>query len=154
MKDLAELKADAIRNGRILYKREKTGKPYEIKVEPEIKEIITRYRGKEYLLKFFDKKKPDYYKNFGNCMRQTLRKAGERIGITAPISAYWARHTWATLAIEIGGTMELVSAGLGHSIGAQVTNIYVAYRQKQIDEIARRVIDFVLQKGEFASKKL
>lgn len=83
-------------------------------------------------------------------MRQTLRTAAMRLGMTEKISAYWARHSWATLAIEIGGTMEMVSAGLGHSLGVPVTNIYVAFRQKQIDELARKVIDYILQKGEFA----
>ena len=85
-------------------------------------------------------------------MRQTLRKAAVRLGIKEPISAYWARHSWATLAIEIGGTMEMVSAGLGHSLGVPVTNIYVAYRQKQIDELARKVMDYVLQKGEYENE--
>ena len=153
MKDLSELPPDAIHNGRITYNRDKTHKPYEVKVEPEIFEIIKRYKGKEHLLKFFDGEKPTFYKNFGNCMRQTLRNACSRLGITEPISAYWARHSWATLAIEIGGTMEMVSAGLGHSLGVQVTNIYVAYRQKQIDELARKIIDYVLQKGDYASDK-
>lgn len=149
MKDLSELPENAIHNGRICYDRDKTHKPYEIKVEPEMLEIINRYRGRYHLLKFFDGEKPTYYKNFGNCMRQTLRNAATRLGMTEPISAYWARHSWATLAIEIGGTMEMVSAGLGHALGVPVTNVYVAFRQKQIDELARRVIDYILQKGEF-----
>lgn len=150
MKDLSELPSDAIHNGRIIYRRHKTGKEYEIKVEPEIKEIIDRYKGKKQLLRFFDNKKGDYYKNFGNAMRQTLRNASKSLGITEHISAYWARHSWATIAIEIGGTMELVSAGLGHSFGAPVTTVYVAYRQKQIDELSRRVIDYILDKGEYS----
>ena len=150
MKDLSELTDESLHNGRISYDRDKTGKPYEVKVEPEMMEIIEKYRGRKHLLKFFDGEKPSYYKNFGNCMRQTLRTAAMRLGMTEKISAYWARHSWATLAIEIGGTMEMVSAGLGHSLGVPVTNIYVAFRQKQIDELARKVIDYILQKGEFA----
>ena len=151
MKDLSELPRDAIHHGRILYNRDKTHKQYEIKVEPEMLEIINRYKGRERLLRFFDSGKPSY-KNFGNCMRQTLRNAATRLGITEPISAYWARHSWATLAIEIGGTMEMVSAGLGHSLGVQVTNVYVAFRQKQIDELARKVMDYILQKGEYKNE--
>lgn len=153
MKDLSELPADAIRNGRILYDRDKTGKPYEIKVEPEMLEIIRRYQGKEHLLRFFDGHKPSFYKNFGNCMRQTLRNAASRVGLSEPLSAYWARHSWATIAIELGASMEMVSAGLGHSIGEQVTQVYVAFRQKQVDELASKVIDFVLQKGEYSINK-
>ncbi len=152
MKDLSELPSDAVRNGRITYNRDKTGKAFEIKVEPEIKAILDKYKGKEHLLRFFDGKPAPFYKNFGNCMRQTIRTAATRLGIIEPLSAYWARHSWATLAIEVGGTMEMTTAGLGHSIGVQVTNVYVAFRQKQIDALARKVIDYIMQKGEYADK--
>ncbi|MCP3895319.1 MAG: recombinase, partial [Bacteroides sp.] len=40
-----------IRDGRIEYKREKTGRLYSIKVEPEAEEIMNRYKGDDYLLK-------------------------------------------------------------------------------------------------------
>lgn len=152
-KDLSQLKADAIKNGRIEYDRSKTGKHYDIKVEPEMLEIINRYRGKEKLLKFFDRKADDYYKPFGTNLRNGLRKIARRVGIEEPISAYYSRHSWATLAIELGASMEMVSAGLGHEIGAKVTQVYVAFRQKQIDELARKVIDYVLEKGKYKPKR-
>ncbi len=46
--DLFNVKA--LVGDRIEYKREKTGKLYSVKVDPEAMEIINRYRGKEYLL--------------------------------------------------------------------------------------------------------
>ena len=46
--DLFNLKQ--IVDGRIEYKREKTGKLYSIKVEPEAMEIINRYKGNKFLL--------------------------------------------------------------------------------------------------------
>lgn len=149
MTDLAELPADAIQNGRLQYIREKTGKFYDIKIEPEMMEIIEKYRGNKHLLRFFDGKDADYYKNFGNGMRQSLRNSAKKCGITEPISAYWARHSWSSVAIEIGTDIQYVSAGLGHSLGNQTTQIYIQYRQKQIDDISRRVIDYLLQKGEY-----
>ena len=152
MIDLFGLKADAIKNGRLQYNRSKTGKLYDIKIEPEMQEIIERYKGKEKLLAFFDSKNVDYAYVFSDCLRIVLQNAAKKVGITEKVSAYYSRHTWATLAIELGATMEMVSAGLGHSIGADVTQVYVAFRQKQIDDLARRVIDYVFEKGEFAKK--
>ena len=132
MKDLSELKVQDIPSGVIEYNRDKTGKHIEIKLEPEMIEIIERYKGKEHLLKFFDGHKPsDDYE---------------------PLSAYWARHSWSSLAIEIGIDIAYVSAGLSHSHGAPVTQIYIQYRQKKIDEDSRKVIDYILEKGEFEKK--
>ena len=42
-------------DGRISYRRAKTGTLYNIKVEPEAQEIINRYKGKHYLLNVFDR---------------------------------------------------------------------------------------------------
>ncbi len=142
--DLSSLPSDADKNGHITYVRQKTKKHYDIKLEPEISEIINRYRGKEKLIAFFEK---GSYKVFSTNMKNSLRTAAKKIGISEPLSAYWARHSWATLAVEVGGSMEIVSAGLGHSFGVPVTNVYVAFRQRQIDELARKVIDYVNNKN-------
>ncbi|SEA81319.1 Site-specific recombinase XerD [Prevotella sp. tc2-28] len=151
MKDLSELMLSDLRNGRIEYNRDKTGKHIEIKVEPEIMEIIQKYKGKEHLLRFFDGHRPseEYHKRFGNKMRMSIRNAAIKANITEPISAYWGRHTWSSLAIEIGIDIAYVSAGLSHSHGEPVTQVYIQYRQKKIDEDSRRVIDYILEKGEF-----
>lgn len=50
--DLCGLKN--IKNGRIEYKRAKTGRIYSIKVEPEVMEIINRHYGKKRLLDIMD----------------------------------------------------------------------------------------------------
>lgn len=44
LSDLLELPADCIKRGRIQYKRNKTGRLYDIKVEPEAMEIIKKYK--------------------------------------------------------------------------------------------------------------
>lgn len=154
MKDLSELRPSDMRNGRIEYYRDKTGKRIEIKVEPEMLEIINKYKGKEHLLRFFDghATSEEYHKRFGNKMRMSIRCAASKAGIDESISAYWGRHTWSSLAIEIGIDIAYVSAGLSHSHGEPVTQVYIQYRQKKIDEDSRRVMDYILQKGEFKGK--
>lgn len=150
--DLFMAKPDAIVNGRFEYKRAKTGKLYSIKVEPEAMEIIERYRGDGYLLNVMDEYRD--YKNFLHRMGIALKEIGavERVGrggrkvrkpLFPDISSYWSRHTWATIAAGLDIPKETISEALGHSIGSEVTSIYIRFDQKKIDEANRRVIDFV-----------
>ena len=53
--DLAHLTAYNVRKGRIIYTRHKTKKPYSIKIEPEIQELLDKYKGKNYLINILDK---------------------------------------------------------------------------------------------------
>lgn len=154
--DLFMAKPDAIVNGRFEYKRAKTGKLYSIKVEPEAMEIIERYRGDGYLLNVMDEYRD--YKNFLHRMGIALKEIGavERVGrggrkvrkpLFPDISSYWSRHTWATIAAGLDIPKETISEALGHSIGSEVTSIYIRFDQKKIDEANRRVIDFVRGMG-------
>lgn len=152
--DLFHLKK--ITNGRIEYKREKTGKLYSIKVEPEAMAIIERYRGKKYLLNIMERN-GENYRNYMYAMARGLKKIGEmqikgqggkkvRENLVAPgISTYWARHTWATIAHKVGVPKDIISLALGHSFGVKVTDVYIDYDSEKIDEANRRVIDFVNQ---------
>jgi integrase len=146
--------AKSIVNGRLEYQRAKTKRLYSIKVEPEALAIIERYKGKEYLLNILDDGKN--YHDFLQRMNLNLKRIGKvevlQNGkkifepLHPDISTYWARHTWATLAIELGFSMETVSAGLGHLHGEKVTLVYVAFRRKTVDECNRALIDYVLGK--------
>ena len=157
--DLCYLKKSDIINGRVEYVSRKCGTRYSIKLEPEALEIIDRYSSRyEYLLDIFDhhqsvngykqflKQQARAMQNIGKTRTRTGRGGGKLEGSsTYPgITAYWARHTWATLAIELGYSMETVSAGLGHLHGEQMTLVYVAFRQKSVDECNRALIDYVL----------
>ena len=146
-KDLLNIKE--IVNGCIEYKRFKTGKLYSIKIEPEALDIINKYRGSEYLLDI------PYRDNFTNHLDNTLKKLGAvEYGkynkklitpIEPKLSSYYARHTWATIASELEIPKETIAHALGHG-GNSVTDIYIDFNQKKIDEANRKVIDYILQK--------
>lgn len=152
--DLCLLKEENIINGRIEYVRQKTHKPYSIKIEPEIMEIINRYRGKEYLLNPCDSYKK--YNDFIGHINDGLKRIGSinRVGrggkkVITPLfpglSTYWARHTFATIAhVECGIPIDMVADLLGHSNGNEVTNIYIRKSEKAMDEAARKVIDVIM----------
>ena len=150
--DLFLAKPADVVNGRIEYRRAKTGKLYSILIQPEAAEIIDRYRGKEYLLDIMDDFKD--YKNFLHRMGIVLKQIGgmERVGrggkkIRTPLfpdlSSYWSRHTWATIAASLDIPKETISEALGHSIGSEVTSIYINFDSRKVDEANRKVIDYL-----------
>lgn len=148
--DLCKLRE--IRNGRIEYYRSKTNRLYSIKVEPEAMEIIDKYRGNGYLLDIMDRYRN--HKDYAKRLNENLQRIGEvrRIGrggkkVFFPafpnITTYWARHSWATIAASLEIPKETIAAALGHG-GNTVTDIYIDFDRKKVDEANRRVIDWVL----------
>ncbi len=82
---------------------------------------------------------------FTTCFDKHLKN----IGSCAPfpkLTSYWARHTWATLASELDIPEDVISHALGHSYstGAAVTQVYINFNRKKIDEANRKVIDYIL----------
>ena len=153
--DLLFLPKNALKNGRISYKRNKTGKLYDIKAEPEAMEIISRHksRKKDRLLSFLEEANVTITNTFANNMSRHLRTIGEkeRHGyyvtvhpIEEGITSYWSRHTWATMASEIDIPMEVIGRSLGHSLWENaVTSTYIKYDTKKVDEANRKVIDYL-----------
>lgn len=150
--DLFSALPSQVVNGRLEYKRAKTGKLYSIKIEPEAKEILDRYKGDKHLLDVLDRY--FMYKDYERRINQALQEIGEmkRVGkggrkvrkpLFPELTCYWARHTWATIAANLDIPFETISAALGHSYGSATTNIYIEYDQRKVDEANRKVIDFV-----------
>lgn len=160
--DLFRLKASDVRLGRLNYVRAKTGKYYSVKIEPEAKRIMDKYKGKEYLVDICDGAKTEEeiavkYKGFLHRMDRGLKKIGtykivgrggkrELTPILPFLSQYWCRHTAATIMSELNIPNETIAAALGHEHGNRVTNIYIEYNEKKVDEANRKLIDFVNQK--------
>lgn len=154
--DLLHLKPSDISNGRLVYKRAKTGKIYSIKLENEAMELIDRYRGKKYLLNFRDNAS---YSSLSSRINKNLKQLGETTFINKKgkkeikarypkLSTYWARHTWATLAAQLDIPKETIAAALGHEMGNSTTAIYINFDQKKVDVANRQVIDFLCSKKE------
>ncbi len=140
-----------VRDGRIEYHRAKTNRLYSIKVEPEAMEIIERYRGDRHLLDILDRY--TNYRDYIHRLNMNLQRIGEvSIGkqgkktitpLFPELTSYWARHSWATIAASLDIPKETIAAALGHG-GHSVTDIYIDFDQRKIDEANRRVLDWVL----------
>lgn len=147
--DLAFL--EKVRNGRIEYERRKTHKPYSVKVEPEARRIIDKYKGENHLVNILER--VPNYKTYFNRMGKTLRKVGlERVdgkksigkAILPDVCTGAARTSWATIAQEeLDIDREVIAAALGHST-VDVTSTYLRTKwRKKVDEANRRVLDWV-----------
>ena len=142
--DLCNLKS--IEDGRIEYDRAKTNRHYSIKVEPEAMAIIEKYRGKDWLINPLDTNKNyrSYYMRLSHGLRtlkETLNALDDGIKIDE-LTTYWARHSWATVAASLDIPKETIAAALGHG-GNTVTDIYIDFDQKKVDEANRKVLDYV-----------
>ena len=136
--DLCHLRAISD-DGRVEYTRAKTHRLYSIKVEPECAELLSRYRGKSWLLPYLDT--CSNYRSFYSHLNRTLRDFKDRFNLPG-LSSYWARYTWATVAAFLDIPKETIAAALGHG-GYSVTDIYIDFDQRKIDEANRRVLDWV-----------
>lgn len=159
MVDLSRLRHENYRQGRINYRRAKTGKLYSIKVEPEAAEIIERYRGESHLLRCFDRY--GYYKDYLHRINDAMKRLGPLVPtpperrrrgvarvtmqpIEPEVTTYWARHSWATYAADLDIPKDTISEALGHEYGCRTTGIYIKFSRDKIDAANRRVIDWVL----------
>ena len=162
MVDMGGLTSDNYVNGRIEYRRAKTGKLYSIKVEDEAAAIIEKYRGQKHLLRCFDRYKS--YKDYMQHLNKALRRMGpiqtdangkpqytdNHLPMMQPIepqiTSYWARYSWATYAAELDIPKDTISEALGHKYGSAITGVYIKFSLDKIDAANRRVIDYLLGK--------
>lgn len=135
-----------VRNGRIEYIRAKTHKPYSIKMEPEIEEFIGKYRGDNHLLNYMDTYKDyrSFYMNTCIGLKAIRERLVEKnVANIDTLTTYWARHSWATIAASLDIPKETIAAALGHS-SHTVTDIYIEFDYRKVDEANRRVLNWVL----------
>lgn len=146
-------------DGRIRYRRSKTGVVCELSVPPEALEIIERYRGRDHLVcwgEVYASKR-----SFMLGLNRGLQRVGEvsYVGVRASngathrakrfrplfpnITSYWARHTWATLAAEIDVPDAVIDAALGHRSPWRMADVYIRRNGRKVDDAVRRVIGYV-----------
>lgn len=155
LSDLLELPANAIKHGRIVYRRKKTGRLYDIKVEPEALEIINKYHGTKHLVRFLDdgtklssfkRRLGDYIKRIGKVELVKNRRGAlikkQLKPLHDDIVWYTARRSWATIAASLDIPKEVIGKALGHSEwDSTTTDLYINFDNRKIDEANRKVIN-------------
>lgn len=170
-KDLLHLPKGAIKKGRIVYNRAKTGTIFSINVEPEALEIINKYKGDKYLLNILEQKqgvqitktrKTPIYKDVTDRTNRKLKEITQAINsrvnadylkkngappaeelevIDPGLSTYFGRHSVGSIASKLGIAHDVIREALGHS--RTVTDIYINFYTPRIDAMMRQIIDEV-----------
>ena len=140
--DLAALTREDVVDGRVEYRRSKTGQLFSIKLEPEMLEILERWKGERHLLRCFDRYADhhDYNRRLREALRRIKGPDGEPV--EPDVSSNWARHTWATLCADLDVPDPTITLGMGHATaGHRTTAIYIKRDRSKVDEANRKVID-------------
>ena len=128
---------------------------FDLPIPKEAHDIISKYRGKDWLLSPLDKYSD--YKDFLHHWNDALKKirtkdvvpdkTGKRRKIVykplfPTLTVYSARYSFASIGAELDIPRETIALCLGHS-WADVTSHYIAYDTKKIDKAVRQVIDYL-----------
>jgi integrase len=120
--DIAALRPGNIKDGKLEYKRRKTGKVYTIGLPTQALDILRTYSGGVYCFPVYPslKMSPQAIYNRDQKVRglinSTLKGLCRRAGLDLPdISFYVARHTYANLHKQAGTPIEVIRELLGHS---------------------------------------
>ena len=156
--DLLTLEPNEIRDGRVVYRRNKTGRIYNIGIHHKVQKLIQYYKsmpssnGNKFILPMLSNtsdalKEHIRIKQICKTCNEYLKKIATACSIDKDISIYWGRYTWANLAKkELGYSNDLIADALGHQYGNKVTGIYLdSYSNETIDEANTRVINTVFK---------
>ena len=137
--------------GRICYHRKKTRDRraddayIEVVVQPEMKELIKKYRGTSRLFDF-----SKHYSNesqFNRAINIGLKAIESSIGEESvhALQFYQARHTWASIARnDLGIDAYTIDSALNHlNDDLRLLDVYVKKDFTQINAANRKVIDYV-----------
>lgn len=152
--DLAHLKQENIVGDKIVYIRRKTGQQLQIRLLPEMKKLIARYKNVSgsYLFPVLKGSHSTYidYQSALRLQNKRLKKLGKKVG--SELSTYIARHTWASVAAQKGIPEELIAKGMGHE-SVKTTRIYMPFPDtSQVDRANEIVIHERMYKSKPAYK--
>lgn len=107
-------------------KRQKTGKRYTIPLLPKAQKILSKYNNS---LPVISNVKYNEY----------IKKVAKEAGINKNISTHWARHTGATLLLNEGVPMQIVSKICGHSSTRITEQIYARLLDETIVDAVSKI---------------
>lgn len=159
IKDLAGLKYGDIHGETIVYIREKTKRTTKANIKPVViylndytKEFISQYGNPDkapdnYIFPIYKRGMTAAEKfresiNFTKFINQHIKKLAIKIGLTADISTYWSRHTFATQAIRNGASLEQVSQALNHTDMSTTKAYFAGFEDAAMREITTNLMKF------------
>ena len=129
--DIYNLRWDMINDfWQIEYRRSKTGQSIRLAVPKEAQEIMLRYKKNSnlYIFPFLREKNNRTVLCEKSALRRVNRHAliiGQKLHLPGKLTTYVMRHSWATLMLEAGKSVEIISQCMGHT-SIRTTQIYLS----------------------------
>lgn len=149
--DIAHLTGTNIVEDRLLYKRQKTHGSINLMLTDRAKQIIQKYsyyqRQTGYLFPILHNKRhvtPMQQNNrvhkICHQINTELRAFAKELGITAEVTTYVARHSFATILKKSGVNIGIISQALGHQ-DIKTTQIYLSkFDNEQVDDAMKNLL--------------
>lgn len=144
--DMAYLKKKDLRNGYLTYRRKKTGQLLIIEWTRQMQDILDKYEPNKtkYLLPIImreDGKERQQYLNQMMRINRHLKEIAGLANLSVPLSLYYSRHSWATIARGKDIPQAVISEGLGHE-SEVTTQIYLdSIKSYEVDEANRKILN-------------
>jgi integrase len=138
--DLVHLTHDNIVEGRLNYIRKKTGKLYTIKISPQMREIINKYKTEKYLFPVLTKapadpeKRYNFVRNALDSLNNQLAEIKEIVGATQKITSYTARYSYSNVLIQNNVPVVKLQQALGHSSLATTQHYVSKFSNDEVDK--------------------
>lgn len=145
--DMAFLRMSNIIDGRIRFKRRKTGKAYDLKITDQLKQILDYYtegkEGEDFIFPVITRDElENQYKDVGNrrlCYNRALKDLAKLAKVDEKLTSYVSRHSFATQAMMQDIPLQAISAMLGHS-RLSTTEVYLkALPNEVLDEYNSKI---------------
>lgn len=143
--DMAYLKKKDLRNGYLSYRRKKTGQLLTIEWTEQMQSILDKYKTNpsSYLLPIITKEDGSERRQYLNQIMKINRHLKDIAVLTklsVPLSLYYTRHSWATIARSKDIPLAVISEGLGHD-SEMTTQIYLdSIRSWEVDKANKKIL--------------
>ena len=144
--DMAYLKKTDLSNSCLTYRRKKTGQLLTMEWTKQMQDIVDKYKqnGTRYLLPIITREDGSERRQYQNMMRKInrlLKDIARMIGLPVPLSMYYTRHSWATIARGKDIPLAVISEGLGHD-SETTTQIYLdSIKSSEVDKANRMILE-------------
>ena len=149
--DMANLTPDNIIEGRLIYQRQKTHGSINLQLSDRAMQIINKYNNYQKRANYFfpilhckrhitPMQKHNRVRKYCLHINQELKQLAKELNITANVTTYVARHSFATILKKSGVNIGIISQALGHQ-DIKTTQIYLSkFDNEQVDEAMKNLL--------------
>lgn len=149
--DMANLTPENIIEGRLIYQRQKTHGSINLQLSDRALKIISKYSDYQKKAYYFfpilhhkrhitPMQKHNRVRKYCLHINQELKQLAKELNITANVTTYVARHSFATILKKSGVNIGIISQALGHQ-DIKTTQIYLSkFDNEQVDEAMKNLL--------------